>query len=210
MVYKSSLYRKYQTIQKKWQMNSFLIKCALFISLLLAACSSEDYESVRIGNQVWMARNLNRDIGGSFCYDNDSLNCEKYGRLYTWNAAQYACPEGWRLPTHADFRELEKNAVGVDSGNVASVLKSIEWESSGKKNGFNAIPAGYGFYTFRFYQYIKEKKMDFISLSGTSMFWSSTGSDSIAELWYLTRGEDKFFYSRIAFIIILNLKSCKI
>ncbi|WP_173475587.1 FISUMP domain-containing protein [Fibrobacter succinogenes] len=76
-------------------MNSFLIKCALFISLLLAACSSENYESVSIGNQVWMARNLNRDIGGSFCYDNDSLNCEKYGRLYTWKAAQNACPEGW-------------------------------------------------------------------------------------------------------------------
>ena len=109
-------------------------------------------------------------------------------------------PEGWRLPTHADFRELEKNAVGIDSGNAASVLKSSEWEPSGKKNGFNAIPAGYGFYTFRFYQYIKEKKMDFISLLGTSMFWSSTGSDSIAELWYLTRGEDKFFYSRSSFM----------
>ena len=32
------------------------------------------------------------------------------------------------------------------------------------------------------------------------MFWSSTGSDSIAELWYLTRGEDKFFYSRSSFM----------
>lgn len=182
-------------------MRMYLSKIILFtIILFLAACSSEDYESVRIGNQVWMARNLNRDIGGSFCYDNDSLNCEKYGRLYTWKAAQYACPEGWRLPTHADFRELEKNAVGIDSGNAASVLKSSEWESSGKKNGFNAIPAGYGFYTFRFYQYIKEKKMDFISQSGTSMFWSSTGSDSIAELWYLTRGEDNFFYSRSSFM----------
>ena len=124
-------------------MNPSLIIYAL-LTLLLAACSSEDYESVRIGNseedesvrignQVWMAHNLNRDIGGSFCYDNDSLNCEKYGRLYTWKAAQYACPEGWRLPTHADFRELEKNAMDVDSGNVASVLKSSEWEPSARR-----------------------------------------------------------------------------
>lgn len=181
-------------------MNSFLIKYFLFIFLLLVACSSDDYESVRIGNQVWMARNLNRDIGGSFCYDNDSLNCEKYGRLYTWKAAQNACPEQWRLPTHADFLELEKNAEGIDSGNVASVLKSPKWESSGKKNGFNAIPAGYGFFTFRFYLYIKEKKMEFVSQSGTSMFWSSTGVDSIAELWYLTQGEKDFFYSRSSFM----------
>ncbi|MCQ2053241.1 MAG: hypothetical protein MJZ03_04840 [archaeon] len=190
-------------------MNSFLIKCALFISLFLAACSSEDYESVRIGNsedyesvrignQVWMTRNLNRDIGGSFCYDNDSLNCEKYGRLYTWKAAQNACPEGWRLPTHADFRELEKNAMGIDSGNVASVLKSSEWESSGKKNAFNAIPAGYGYFTLHFAD--EYEKMKFIAQSGASMFWSSTGSDSIAELWYLAQGEKEIFYSRSSFM----------
>ena len=78
-------------------MNPVLTKSFLLVVLFLAACSSEEDESVRIGNQVWMARNLNRDIGGSFCYDNDSLNCEKYGRLYTWKAAQYACPEGWRV-----------------------------------------------------------------------------------------------------------------
>ena len=179
-------------------MTIFFNNLFLFIIILLVACSSDDYESVRIGNQVWMARNLNRDIGGSFCYDNDSLNCEKYGRHYTWKAAQNACPEGWRLPTHADFRELEKNAEGNDRENVASVLKSAEWESSETKNGFNAIPAGYGYYMLHFLD--EKNKMKFVSLSRTSMFWSSTGSDSIAELWYLTHGEKEIFYSRSSFM----------
>jgi len=36
----------------------------------------------QIGNQVWLAENLNIDVSGSQCYD-----CDEYGRLYTWAMA---------------------------------------------------------------------------------------------------------------------------
>jgi uncharacterized protein (TIGR02145 family) len=108
------------------------------------------YKSVKIGSQTWFAENLNYDIAGSACYGDDPANCTKYGRMYNWEAANRACPAGWRLPTKADWETLS-NYVEGNSGCSYCAGKKLKAKSGWKENGngtdgygFSALPGGQG------------------------------------------------------------------
>ena len=104
--------------------------------------------TVTIGNQVWMAENLNYETANSYCYKDSVSNCTKYGRLYTWAAAKTACPSGWHLPTEVEFKELVATVGG--SSTAGKMLKSTSgWDDDEGESGngtdaylFTALPAG--------------------------------------------------------------------
>ncbi len=131
------------------------------------------YKYVIIGSQVWMAENLNYDynVGSalSYCPKNSADSCAKYGRLYRWNAAMDSeavfsdggkgcginvscspsgtvrgvCPEGWHLPSAAEFAALIA-AVGGESGGGKALKSTSGWYDDGNGTdayGFSALPA---------------------------------------------------------------------
>ena len=119
----------------------------------------KSYKTVVIGGKTWMAENLNYDnsatatgsIDSSFCYDGIPANCTKYGRLYQEYAATAVCPEGWRLPTADDWRDLTTTAKSEIGDNNGSLRAVGEWENTiigdnvvaTNATGFSALPAGY-------------------------------------------------------------------
>jgi uncharacterized protein (TIGR02145 family) len=149
------------------------------------------YKTVIIGEQTWMAENLNFNAKGSKCYDNNEANCKKYGRLYNWAAAKTVCPSGWHLPNASDW-DILMNYVQTDNGSTytlgseASIagkyLKAKSgWEgylnASGAeenangvdKYGFAALPGGCGSY---------DGNTSFSSDGYDGYWWSSSERDS--------------------------------
>ena len=108
------------------------------------------YKTVKIGDQVWMAENLNYAGGGvGHCYEDVPENCEAGGRLYKWDVAKNACPEGWHLPSKAEFDTLlsfVKREYEEEQCSLADMLKATSgWDYGGQgcdKTGFSAVPAG--------------------------------------------------------------------
>ena len=127
----------------------------------------ETYNTVVIGTQTWMARNLNYNVSGSKCGNGSSLSdantatCDTYGRLYNWATAmalpsscnsslcasqvgakhQGICPSGWHIPSDAEWTTLTNYVGGAST--AGTKLKSREgW------NSYSGVPSGSDTYGF--------------------------------------------------------------
>jgi len=124
-------------------------------AVVMMTIGDKAYKTVMIGTNVWMAENLNMEIGNSLCYENKEENCERCGRLYDFETAMKACPSGWRLPGEYGYRQpfgwnvventivLGKNAPKEVTG--AELKAKNVWDNNGNgedKYGFSALPCG--------------------------------------------------------------------
>jgi len=140
--------------------NSDLVTISFTTSLeMFDPRDEKTYQAIKIGNQTWMAENLNYSISGSYSYDNSSTTPSYYGRLYDWTTALTACPSGWHLSTDLEWRQLEiflgMDATttllewyrGLNEGGMLKEVGTVLWQSpnAGATNitGFTARPGGY-------------------------------------------------------------------
>jgi len=158
------------------------------------SCGGQTYRTVKIGEQVWMAENLNYNASGSKCYgeggvvgeivlspDEIQAYCDTYGRLYTWTMALTACPSGWHLPNDNEWGTLRRFAGGSDS--AATKLKAESgWSENGTDAyGFSALPGGYG---TSFQSGGMPASLHFKYAGTTGQWWSTSYPDDEPDVAY--------------------------
>ena len=141
------------------------------------------YKTVKLGEKIWMAENLNYEMrdsvmtnctgndpkgcdmgfptiqSPSWCNGNKKENCDKYGRLYTFEAAKVACPTGWHLP------EVEEWPERGNGGYPAFLDYAVVGWGGGKDTyGFTVLPAG---------EY-RASSQYFLEPGRFAFFWTST------------------------------------
>jgi uncharacterized protein (TIGR02145 family) len=152
-----------------------------------SSCSSEDeapsnstvkdingniYNTVSIGNQVWMVENLkvtkynngdpianltnaadwnNTVTTGAWSYwGNDPVANDDYGKHYNWfavNDVRRLCPLGWHVPSNQEWTMLADNLGGEDAAGGKMKESGLKhWASPNtdatNESGFTGLPGG--------------------------------------------------------------------
>lgn len=142
--------------------------------------NGHEYETVEIGGLCWTKSNLREIVGtdhssdnatsssAPYCYVRPNVDESIYGYYYNWEAAKIACPEGWHLPSDAEWNVMESGltsqglyARDYRGDHAGKLAYGTEWNSSDNfacpgnqayadrnVSGFSARAASRFYYTF--------------------------------------------------------------
>ena len=184
-------------------------KSTLFFSLCLlvsrtAFCQTVNdvdgntYNTVTIGNQVWMAENLkttkfnnqnpiplvtdntlwSSQTQAAYCYyQEDESVANEYGNLYNWhvvNDTRNVCPTGYHVPAISEWEELINFLGGVAvAGGKLKEIGFAHWltpnTGATNSNGFNLLPSGWRAHNNGSYE----------NLTYMAYQWSSSSVDAL-------------------------------
>jgi len=145
---------------------AFIFSCSSDEKAGLLEYGGQTYNTIVIDGKEMMVENLNYNVPGSRCYGNNPANCAKYGRLYNWQMAMALplscistpcaeqinashrgiCPEGWHIPTNAEWDKLYSYADGsnetrspYDSPTAGKYLKAkTGWIHCGPPSSYSS------------------------------------------------------------------------
>jgi len=175
------------------------------------------YNTVQIGTQCWLRENLdagtmiqgkqnqaNNGIIEKYCYNDSTINCDKYGGLYQWaETVQYLfgtsnttppskafvgniqgiCPTGWHIPTIAEFGILA--TVNNDNDAVKAVGQGKGYGTGNNVSGFSALLTGN-----------RDNSGAFYNLGNSAYFWSSMEFDEAnAQYMDLFLNNSNFYFN---------------
>ena len=141
-----------------------------------------EYNTIRIGCDCWLAENLRTNATNATYYDNDDAN-EAFGRLYDWNDAvgsnneelptmlgttyiQGVCPKDWAIPTVEQYTTMMAEAGSVDAVKSDDENAWLPDLVGTNTSGFAAM--GAGFYA----------GMEYQRLLGYTDFWTADVNES--------------------------------
>ncbi len=180
----------------------FWLKRLIDGKLFADARDNQVYGMVQIGEQTWMAENLNYEYSEgtaqSYCYSDDPTTCKTYGRLYTWSAAMDSaakfsetgkncgdgvtcsaseavrgvCPEGWHLPSDEEWDALKTHVANSLFAGATDSVGYALKSTSGWKSGNGSDAFGFGALPAG----IRNGVGNFLDVFNTANFWSTLAS----------------------------------
>lgn len=141
------------------------------------------YYYIQSGNLLWTRNNL-AYAGTGIPYMESEVMNTVFGRFYTYDQAMTACPDGWRIPTDAEWQALFESYSGNSGALMANARFNDQsmwgyWRDVHPTNESQLaiIPAGYAS--------VSHDGIAFNSGDAYAALWTSTKEDGLGVYRYI-------------------------